>query len=295
MISLQHLQHAVAVSQEMCFSAAARRLGIAQPALSQSIRTLERSLGVTLFVRDSRHVSLTEAGKVFCEEALQCLQQVNHAACSAKLAERSRSDSVTIVYTATSMAGGLPDVLARFHARYPEVALRLTEIQLGSVVGKVASGEVDVGCTAWAMIDASLDSIPIRRDGFVLALHHSHRLAGEAVIPLAALATETFILPSAFGGQSRANEKIMAMCRESGFSPRCEYIVENMPSTVGLVAANLGIAFVFDAPSLLRDGVIFRPFTPNSCQETINLIWKKGNASPNLARLIDCVSSPPRG
>jgi len=76
MIDIRHFKYMVALAQEMHFTSAAKLLNIAQPALSQSIRQLEREIGVELFSRNTRNVTLTPAGKVFYREALKTLQQL---------------------------------------------------------------------------------------------------------------------------------------------------------------------------------------------------------------------------
>src|SRR3954447_20334609 len=127
-MELRHLRYFVAVAEELSFTAAAHRLGVSQPPLSQQIRDLEWELKTALFVRTSRRVELTAAGRAFLEHAHAILAQTEQVAEQARAIGTGQVGTLDIGTTGSVLLGALGPLIAAFSAQFPQVALRIYEM-----------------------------------------------------------------------------------------------------------------------------------------------------------------------
>src|SRR4051794_975750 len=127
-MELRHLRYFVAVAEELSFTAAAHRLGVSQPPLSQQIRDLEWELKTALFVRTSRRVELTAAGRAFFEHAHAILAQTEQAAEQAGGIGGGRVGPLDIGTGGSFLWGAFAPLFAAFSAQFPQAALRIYEM-----------------------------------------------------------------------------------------------------------------------------------------------------------------------
>src|ERR1700756_683717 len=127
-MNLRALQCFVILAEELNFSRAAERLHIAQPALSQQIRSLEERLGTKLVDRARRPLRLTEAGHYLCTEARQILSSWEQATLGAHEISIGRRGWLSVGFTRSAMYSILPPALKAFHQAYPQVELKLFEM-----------------------------------------------------------------------------------------------------------------------------------------------------------------------
>src|SRR6266852_4830053 len=127
-VELRHLRYFAVLAEELSFTAAAARLGISQPPLSQQIQDLEAELKTPLFRRTSRRVALTAAGAAFLDHARSILSQVGQAAEQARAIGSGRTGRLDIGTTGSVLLGPLGAIVAVYTRRYPEVAVRLHEM-----------------------------------------------------------------------------------------------------------------------------------------------------------------------
>ena len=127
-MELRHIRYFVAVAEELHFGRAAIRIGIAQPPLSKQIQQLEDEIGVKLFKRTKRRVSLTHAGKTFLKEARQVLDLSERAVRSARRADRGEIGRLVVSFVGSATYSFLPHALRSFRNRFPHVELVLREL-----------------------------------------------------------------------------------------------------------------------------------------------------------------------
>src|SRR6185295_8796067 len=174
------LRYFLAVANELHFGRAAARLYISQPSLSNQIRTLERTLGTDLFVRSSRQVELTPAGRVLLEEAPLALSALERAAERARLAGAGIAGTVRLGYA--PMAG------------YETLGAILTAVEHDSPNVTVVASELDIGLALFPEPMRGVRSEPVRMEPLALLLGKHHPLADADSIPLTNLENETLLL-----------------------------------------------------------------------------------------------------
>ena len=127
-MELRHLQHFIAVAEELNFTRAADRVHIVQSALSASVRTLEAELQTPLLVRSTRHVQLTPAGRAFLVRAREALQVIESGRESVADIAGLRRGTLRVgsVHTLPAFMN-LPSLIAQFHASNPGIEVRLRQ------------------------------------------------------------------------------------------------------------------------------------------------------------------------
>jgi DNA-binding transcriptional LysR family regulator len=249
-MELRHLRYFVAVAEELHFGRAAQRLFIAQPSLSIQIRALESAVGAPLLARTNRRVQLTAAGRVFLEGARRTLAEVDRAVYDAQRAQRGEIGQLSVGFVGSAAYEVLPRLLRAFRSAYPEVELRLQSMTTKEQLAALAERRLDVGLLRLPIEDPTLAWRVVTKEPLVAVLPATHPLAGQATLPLAALADEPFILyPRA--DSPRIRDTIIALCHQAGFSPTIVQESGEMQTILGLVAGGVGVALVI-APAGYR-------------------------------------------
>ncbi len=144
-MELRHLRYFVAVAEELHFGRAAKRLNVVQPALSKQISRLENELGVRLLNRTKRSVELTEAGRVFLEDARQVLDQSERAALKARMMAKGEIGCVEVGTVGSATYGVFKEVWGLYCKRFPEVTLAPYELTTAEQVEALRDGKIELG------------------------------------------------------------------------------------------------------------------------------------------------------
>jgi DNA-binding transcriptional LysR family regulator len=291
-MKLAQMRHFVGLAAELHFGRAADRLGIAQPPLSQSIRRLESSLGLKLINRGPGGITLTPAGEVFAREARIALRQVALVERATRRAASNREVEIRIGFVEPALFRVLPALLSSFRQDAGSTKLALIEMDSLAQIDALARGELDLGIfvgggsTATEGISARLvESSPL-----VACVPDAPPFAGRTSIKLGELASHTFIMlpPAVF---PIIHEAILFACRRAGFVPRIEQQTLHQLTTLSLVVAGHGIAFVPDSARFSRmTGLSFLPVDdlPDLRRELF-IGWRTETASSSITRIADLV------
>jgi DNA-binding transcriptional LysR family regulator len=286
-IELRHLRYFTAVAEELHFGRAAERMGIAQPALSQQIKSLEAIIGHTLFERRPQ-VRLTPAGEALLEVAGRTLAQVEEGIDLTRRTGRGEVGKITVGFAASILTTALPEILRTYRERFPEVELRLRELSSAMQVAALADGSIDVGFLREA-VEHSADLIcePVLREEFVAVLPPKHPLVMRRQLALSDLREEPFVhFPRAVA--HALYDQIADACQRAGFRPRVVQEAQEWLTILGLVEAGLGVSVVPASFCRLRwGGVQYRPLGPPTEFTNVFVCWRTHSIVPTLLSLIE--------
>ncbi|MFD3731632.1 LysR family transcriptional regulator [Streptomyces sp. NPDC058632] len=269
-MELRQLRSFLALAEECHFGRAAARLHVAQPALSQQIKQLERELGLPLFHRSTRHVELTEAGRHLTDYARALVTEEERARIHLRELATGHAGRVSVGFIGTATYDVLPKVARTVRAKLPGITLDLRgELLTPLLVEGLLSGTFDLAVLRGAVSEENIRTTPLRSEPLVAVLPSHHRLAGRRSIPLKALADEPFVIhPS----QSRSSmyDRVLSACRRAGFRPAPLTEVGETATLVVLVAAGHGVALVPQSvQSLSLDGATYVPLTGDESVELV--------------------------
>jgi DNA-binding transcriptional LysR family regulator len=292
-MELYQLRSFVAVAEEAHVGRAAVRLHLSQPTVSRQIAVLERHLGVPLFTRGHRGLTLTPAGKTFLDGARGILRAVDAATRDVWRASRGEVGTLRVGFVQSATYGVVPRLVGRFRAAFPDVWLDLRPMTTLRQIAALRAGDLDVGVLRPGQPAGGwwpdVRTVEVSRDPFVVALPAGHRLAAGAAVPLVELADEAFVLYPAEAG-STGHDSILELCAGAGFVPRVVHAGQDAQTIVALVGAGLGVSLLLTPGPPVDPGlVVYRPLAGDSPVWVMALAWLVGNQSPVLAHFVDPV------
>ncbi len=234
-------------------TAAALSLGYTPGGVSQQMASLERSVGVALFVHVGRRIELTDAGRVLAEHALGILEAERAAKLAvAEVGEHIQAE-VRVGVFGTAAASLLPPALAIVKDEHPGIAVRSIEVDVDAATSAVAAGTVRIAfgldyLDAPIPRDSNVVLVALRAERFRVAVS-GRRRSKLRTVSLAELRNEGWVLPPAATHYGLA---FRMACRRAGFEPRVVHEVTDTATTLSMVAADLAIAPVTDLMLTLR-------------------------------------------
>jgi DNA-binding transcriptional LysR family regulator len=243
--SLRELECFLAVAEELSFTRAAERLNLAQPPLSRHIRGLEETLGVALFERTKRRVTLTPAGHAFRTEARDILPRLRRAGEAAKRAARGETDRVEVGFVSAGLSPELVAVFTRFAKRHPRVRLQLHDLSPSDQLAALSRGELDAAFVGVApeRLPGGLAATRWREEALLAFLPPNHPLASRREIRLAELADEPFVMISAESAPSYTS-LVHRLCLADGFRPRVVQESPRAQAVAALTVAGSGVSIL---------------------------------------------------
>ena len=279
-IELRHLRYFVAVAEELSFTRAAAQLHTAQPSLSQQIRQLEKAIGVRLFDRSRHHVALTNAGRVFLQQARDILGRIDHAGRLARQAAEGHAGELSVGTFPSADVRILPALRPLIATHLPDLRLLLHSKYAVEPISGLQSGKLDIAFMRNPDDGAGLEVLELLRERIVLVLPSHHSLARRKRIPVKSLDD----LPCITMERSLAPElhdATATLYREARIRMHAVSNADNVLGHLQLVQEGLGFALLPESlNALLPNGVTIRPLDCDPIPTvSVVLAWKKGNDS----------------
>jgi DNA-binding transcriptional LysR family regulator len=239
--NLHRLRLFRAVARSLSFTAAARELAIAQPAVSHQIRSLEEELGVQLFARRGRSVTLTDVGEVLLETVDDVVHRLDDGARAMSEVRAGLRGSVDITADTTSGIYVVPRALGAFHRARPTIDITLRVENRRGVLGSLTDRTCDLAVMADPPREIDCDVAPFLLDRLVVIAALDHPLTGRPDLAAEALAGERWLVRERGSGTRAATDRFFARSGRT-IAPAME--LGSTGAIKQAVAAGLGVAVV---------------------------------------------------
>ena len=192
-VELRLQRYAVVLAEELNFTRAAEKLNVAQPALSRSIRQLEEFLGFELFIRSSRQVEVTAAGRAFVEHARLALQHAEQAIHAARSVHKEESATVKLGRSPFVDPRLVSTLLTLSHSCHPALKLELSSAFTVDLISRLQTGSLRLALVVLPIVQREIACHVISSAKFMIGMPHSHRLARKKQLELKDLDEESIL------------------------------------------------------------------------------------------------------
>jgi len=283
---LRYIRAFLKIAETRNFTRAASDLHVSQSALTVQVQQLEESLGVRLFDRNKRGVTLTAAGKDVFGPLQRLLNDAQNIVEHARDLSSASTGFVSIAALPTVCAGPLPELVRSFLESYPGIRVQISDVIAERVREAVLKREVDFGIGTLHGRDAELHATPLFQDRLVVFTPPGHPLAEKHSVTIREASAHGLILP---GRASSVREAVEAIAHRERLLLDIRYVTNFMPTALAFVRAKLGIAILPEtAAGTDTSDIMIVPFHNRFANRQIELLQRRDStlspASESLVR-----------
>lgn len=272
-MDIKHLQYFIEVTNFGSFSRAADHLFITQPTISKMIKNLETELGVVLFDRSRKQVTLTDAGKTILEQAKLIDRAFKNLEMELENLHGLKKGHIRIGMPPIFDAHFFLQIMGGFHEKYPGITYQLVEEGSKKIEEDVNNNLLDVGVIVLPTKDEFFEHFSFMKEDLKLILPESHPFANRGAVNLAELASESFIL---LNKDFVLNDRIISACNKAGFHPHIISESTQWSFIEEMVACKLGISLLPESICLhLHEHVKSVKVINPSISWELAIIWGK--------------------
>lgn len=281
---LLQLEYFCAIAECENMGRAADNLNVAQSAMSKSLSSLEKELGVQLFDRVGKYLQLNDNGRLFYQQVRYALTLIDDAA--GRLRNPVTRMDGEVVVCVDSLIPYFSDLLLQFHAEYPRIQLKAGISEDGRRLRE--RGTYDIAISDYLLEKREVQDAVILKDEFILLLPAAHALAGSPSVDLADLRDDSFIYCCRVDDQ--LSQRYDAMCAMAGFTPRIFLTGADLDIATTLVRAGQGVSIlpgsaIAALSPQMREGIALADIRSPYCAQPIYALSPVGKVKSPSAQV----------
>jgi len=289
-MNLQQLEYFKKIAETKNFTTAATFLSVTQPALSKAISKLENELNVPLFARSGRNVELTSFGEAFLKHATLALVQIEKGINELQDMLHDKKDIISIASTYCISSYFMPYIISDFLNCNPDTKFQFNQESIPEILKDLKDGKIALGfydCIDDLHLHTDIESVPIRKEEYVLIVPKKHHLSSEISVSLKDLRNESFIV-ICHGNK----DKMVSYSEFLDYTPKISLQPNQASMLSGLVAAGAGITIVPNTPLINTSTLSILKIEDDIGYKTIYMGWlKDSKISPIVKQFKDYVVS----
>ncbi len=276
--TFKQLRYLIALGEHMHFGKAAEACFVSQSAFSVAIRELESTLGVQLFDRTNKRVTITAMGQEIIVQARLVVRDLESLVHMARVSNDPLSGKLRLGVIPTISPFLLPKILPQLRSHFPQLQLFLQEDTTQRVYEKLMSGELDLILIALPYELRNVEKMTLFKDQFLLAYRKGSQFIGTQEITVDHLQSESILL---LEDGHCLREHALSACKIRNLNKVSHFAASSLLTLIEMVEADLGVTYLpemaKDSP-MLKNTNIQTQAMPKSSHREIGLIWRKGTA-----------------
>jgi LysR family transcriptional regulator, transcription activator of glutamate synthase operon len=270
-MQVQELRWFVSAVDQPNLTRLSATLHISQPALSRSLRRLERTVGVQLFDRVGRSVAPNDFGRALSLHVSRALEELDAGVEEAREIGDPTRGEIRLAFLHTLGTWLVPELLVDYRAEHPHVRFRLSQNSAAANFAELLAGRHDLLLTSPRPEDPLIGWQGLLTEPLRLAVPPGHRLANRRRVRLTEVADNDFVAMTQETGLRAVTDRL---CERAGFTPRVAFESQDVETLRGLVSAGLGVALLPSRPGAPKSPPLLAVADPGA-QRSIGLAWHR--------------------